>query len=383
MTETAASKTEQSEPADEVLPPLAVPPPAQSRGTAVAWTLVVVLMILVAGYVTLPMWRDNLPSYVQDRLGGGLQTSVADDRRVTADLTALRTENDNLKAAVTDLRKNLEELRARLAAIDDLAARQKTGEKALEEVRTELKSAVNPKMLGVTPRLTERIDALEKSMSGAVAAQSGQAAVGEKLDAGVSSLTGRIDAVEATVAELRKSAKTSGRGDALVLAAGQMRDALFRAAPFEAEIATLKNLAGDDTAVAAAIAPLENMAAAGIPSRAAVLSRLSGNVDAIVAATRNPDDGDWIDRAVSGLRGFVKVRRVDGKGSGRDAILARAEAAAKRGDLAVAAAEMEELDGNAAETAKPWLQDARARLAAEAARAALNRIVLNGLASSG
>ena len=64
-------------------------------------------------------------------------------------------------------------------------------------------------------------------------------------------------------------------------------------------------------------------------------------------------------------------------------ILARAEAAAKRGDLAVAAAEMEELDGNAAETAKPWLQDARARLAAEAARAALNRIVLNGLASSG
>ena len=220
-------------------------------------------------------------------------------------------------------------------------------------------------------------------MSGAVAAQSGQAAVGEKLDAGVSALTGRIDAVEATVAELRKSAKTSGRGDALVLAAGQMRDALFRAAPFEAEIATLKNLAGDDTAVAAAIAPLENMAAAGIPSRAAVLSQLSGNVDAIVAATRSPDDGDWIDRAVSGLRGFVKVRRVDGKGSGRDAILARAEAAAKRGDLAVATAEMEKLDGNAAETAKPWLQDARARLAAEAARAALNRIVLNGLASSG
>ena len=70
---------------------------------------------------------------------------------MTAHLTALRTENDNLKAAVTDLRKNLEELRARLAVIDDLAARQKTGEKVLEEVRTELKSAVNPKMLGVTP----------------------------------------------------------------------------------------------------------------------------------------------------------------------------------------------------------------------------------------
>ena len=66
-------------------------------------------------------------------------------------------------------------------------------------------------------------------MSGAVAAQSGQAAVGEKLDAGVSALTGRIDAVEATVAEL-EIGKDIGQGDALVLAAGQMRDALFRAA---------------------------------------------------------------------------------------------------------------------------------------------------------
>ena len=150
MIETAAPKTEQSEPDDKVPPPLAVPAP-RVRGPAIAWTLVMVLAIAVAGYVTLPMWRGKLPSYVQDRLGGGLQTSVADDRRVTADLTALQTENDNLKAAVTDLRKNLEELRARLAAIDDLAARQKTGEKALEEVRAELKSAVNPKMLGVDP----------------------------------------------------------------------------------------------------------------------------------------------------------------------------------------------------------------------------------------
>ena len=377
MTETAASKTEQSEPADEVLPPLAVPPPAQSRGTAVAWTLVVVLMILVAGYVTLPTWRGKLPSYVQDRLGGGLQTSFADDRRLTAELTALRTENDTLRAAVTDLGKNLEESRA--AGRDRRSSRPpETGEKALEE-RTELKSAATQNAR-VDPRLAQRIDALETSISGAVAVQSSQAAAGEKMD-GVAALTARIDAPKPPWPSW-KSAKKSGLGDALVLA---VTSCAMRCTvpPFEAEIATLKNLAGDDTAVAAAIAPLENMAAAGIPSRAAVLSRLSGNVDAIVATTRNPDDGDWIDRAVSGLRGFVKVRRVDGKGSGRDAILARAEAAAKRGDLAVATAEMEKLDGNAAETAKHWLQDARARLAAEAARAALNRIVLNGLASSG
>ena len=203
-------------------------------------------------------------------------------------------------------------------------------------------------------------------------------------------LTARIDAIEsrvadlqATVAELQKTSKSSGRGDALVLAVGQLRDALSRAAPFEAEIATLKKLAADKQAVAAAIAPVESLAATGVPSRAAVLSRLSGAVDAVVSSTRVPDGGDWVDRTVSKLQGFVSVRRVDGKGDGADAVLARAEAAAKRGDLAVTVAEMSKLDGKAAGAAKAWLTDAKARLAAESARAALNRIVLDGLATSG
>ena len=58
----------------------------------------------------------------------------------------------------------------------------------MEKVRTELKSAVIQKQRD--PRLTGHVDALEKSISGAVAVI-GQAAVGEKLDAGVAALTGR------------------------------------------------------------------------------------------------------------------------------------------------------------------------------------------------
>ena len=348
-----------------------------------------VFAVAIAGYVTLPMWRDKLPQYVQERLGGGQSGPIAADGSVTAELTALRMQNDTLKAAVADLGKNLDDSRARLTALDDLAARQSTGEKALADLRTELKSAP-PENPATDPALLARLDALEKSLSGAVAAQTGQAAAGEKLDAGVSALTTRIDALEsriadlqAAVAELQKTSQSSGRGDALVFAAGQLRDALSRAAPFEAEIATLKKLAADNQAVAAAVAPVEPLAATGVPSRAAVLSRLSAAVDAVVAATRTSDGGDWMDRTVSKLQGFVSVRRIDGKGGGTDAVLARAEAAANRGDLAVAVAEMSKLDGNAANAAKAWLQDANARLSAEAARAALNRIVLDGLATSG
>jgi len=381
MIETATPETAQSDPDEKVLSPATAPP--RSRAPAVAWTLVVVFAVAIAGYFTLPMWRDKLPQYVQDRLGGGRPATVVADDRVTAELTALRTQNDTLKAAVADLGKNLEDSRARLSAIDDIAARQSTGEKALEDLRSELKTAAQPETPAVDTELLARLDALEKSISGTIAAQSGQAAAGQKLDAGVAARTARIAALEAAVAELQSASRASGKIDALALAAGRLRDALARATPFEAEIATLKNLAGDNAAVAAAIATVESRAMAGIPSRASVLSRLPGTVDAIVAATRTPDDGGWMDRTVSKLRSFVTVRRVDGKGGGADAIVARAETAANRGDLAVAVAEMSKLDGKAADVSKAWLQDARARLAAEAARTALDRIVLDGLATSG
>lgn len=381
MTETATPETAQSDPDEKVLSPATAPP--RSRAPAVAWTLVVVFAVAIAGYFTLPIWRDKLPQYVQDRLGGGRPATVVADDRVTAELTALRTQNDTLKAAVADLGKNLEGSRARLSAIDDIAARQSTGEKALEDLRSELKTAAQPETPAVDTELLARLDALEKSISGTIAAQSGQAAAGQKLDAGMAALTARIAALEAAVAELQSASRASGKIDALALAAGRLRDALARATPFEAEIATLKNLAGDNAAVAAAIATVESRAMAGIPSRASVLSRLPGTVDAIVAATRTPDDGGWMDRTVSKLRSFVTVRRVDGKGGGADAIVARAETAANRGDLAVAVAEMSKLDGKAADVSKAWLQDARARLAAEAARTALDRIVLDGLATSG
>ena len=193
----------------------------------------------------------------------------------------------------------------------------------------------------------------------------------------------RIAALETAVAAFGKAAVAASRADAVALAAGQLRDALSRTAPFGAEIATLKRLAGDNPSVAAAIAPVEIHAAAGVPSRATLLARLPAVVESVVDAIRAPDDGDWIDRTMSKLRGFVSVRRVDGRGGGLDAVLARAEAAAKRGDLSAAAEEIGKLEREAAAVSRSWLDAARARLAADAARAALNRIVLDGLATSG
>jgi len=62
--------------------------------------------------------------------------------------------------------------------------------------------------------------------------------------------------------------------------------------------------------------------------------------------------------------------------------VATAEGALAAGDLAGAVAALEKLDGAAAAKAKPWLDAARARLAAEAALAAASDSVTAHLAQA-
>jgi hypothetical protein len=79
------------------------------------------------------------------------------------------------------------------------------------------------------------------------------------------------------------------------------------------------------------------------------------------------------------LTGFITIRRIDGKGSDTDAILARAEMAARNGDLSGAITEMSSLTGGAADASAAWISTARNRLAAERARADLDKIALTGV----
>jgi hypothetical protein len=77
------------------------------------------------------------------------------------------------------------------------------------------------------------------------------------------------------------------------------------------------------------------------------------------------------------------VRRIDGNGTGTDAVLARAEIAARQGDLAAVVNELSRLNGEAAKTVASWLAAARSRLDADAAGVTLNKIILSGLSTAG
>ena len=81
---------------------------------------------------------------------------------------------------------------------------------------------------------------------------------------------------------------------------------------------------------------------------------------------------------IARARSVVVIRRTGPgvKGSGPEAIVARAEVQLDAGDLAGAVETLSALQGKAAEAAEPWLATARAHIAALAAVGTLHRAAL-------
>src|SRR5207248_8060488 len=114
--------------------------------------------------------------------------------------------------------------------------------------------------------------------------------------------------------------------------------------------------------------PLAEPAKTGVASRAVLIARLHALAGAIATAAAPPADPDWGDKVLARLRGLVTIRRIDGASQSEpEAAVSAAERALRGGDLAGAVAALDRLAGPPAETARPWLQMARQRLAVEAA----------------
>jgi hypothetical protein len=342
-------------------------------------TLIAVIVLLGLGYATLPSWRDSLPPVVRDHLSGTAAVSGA-----------LQRENRALGARLTDLtsklrakESNLGAAQYRIAAMENqaadrtakLTAKLAASEKALASLRTantagELAATENTALKGRIAALDQLLAAEKKARASANAATNKAEAMAiERAAAEIAGLEKNLDTA-------RKAAVLAGKTDTIALAARKLRDALFGAAPFVAEIKALQDMAGEAPAVAAALSAIKTLAPKGIATRNDLFTRLPAAITAVVAADRRSNNDSWIDRTVSKLTGFVTVRRIDGKGTGADAILARAEMAARRGDLTKTANEISALTGPGAAAAASWLKAAQARLAADLARAALDKIVL-------
>jgi hypothetical protein len=255
--------------------------------------------------------------------------------------------------------------------IDELAARLGRIESAQAAPRAPVTDPV------VLSRITAAENAT-KSLSDNAAALSRRA---DTIDAAVREMNGKIEKLTAALTEVQTTARAaaagSDRASRLAVAASALRNAVEHGDPFIAELAIVKPLAPD----ASAIAALEPFAAAGVPGNAALGQELAAIVRPMLsAAGAPPGDGNFLDRLQANAQKLVRVRPVDAKprGDDRAAMLTRVEQRATQGNIAGALAELNKLPADARAPAQAWIAktearnkaiDASRRLAADAVAA--------------
>ncbi|UEM21127.1 hypothetical protein JL100_029390 [Skermanella mucosa] len=236
-------------------------------------------------------------------------------------------------------------------------------------------------------QLESRVGTLDQQQSQAIArlrdSVAGLEQEANRLAQEINSTANRATQVAETLT-LRQAQES--KAQALVLAAGQLRATLQSSRPFSSELSAVRAVNLEDPKVVQALDAIEPHAADGIPTEAQLNQRFSDVAGEIVRAgvLASGASGEWWDKALSTASSLVSVRRTAGEiqGSGADAVTARAERHLKSGRLDEAVKELETLTGEPATVAQPWIQDAKARLAANEAGALLTGQAIARLAGS-
>jgi hypothetical protein len=228
--------------------------------------------------------------------------------------------------------------------------------------------------------LRQRIDDLAAVARDAKTRADAAADTAAKVPQADAALRTEVEALAARVAALEHAERatdrridqsmtgaSSDRAVRLAVVADALRAGVARGTPFTAELAAAKTLGAE----AAALAPLEAVAAAGVPSAEKLAQDLDKLAPAMLSAAAPPTrDGGILDRLQANAERLVRIHPV-GEAAGDDpaAGLARAGAKAHRGDIAGALAEVERLPPAVKAPAADWIKAAQARVAAtDAAR---------------
>ncbi|WGF88722.1 mitofilin family membrane protein [Marinivivus vitaminiproducens] len=233
---------------------------------------------------------------------------------------------------------------------------------------------------GQVGQIGSRVDDLAGQVSGRFDDLSGQ--IGEsrqlagELQGRIAAVTDMTQAAQTGVTTLQQQVTEAGtrQRDAVLLAMANtgLRDAMASGAPFPGVVTTLQDVAGRDPAVGSAVEALVPVADSGVIERDALIAAYGEAESSALGAVQSGGSQDWIEQARGTLSSLVTVRSSGPQtGEGPQATLSRARESVDRGDLAAAIGEIETLQGPAADAMADWLADARGRLAAEQAAAAL------------
>ena len=365
-------------------------PPAKPRGTfpAILWTVALIAVAVGAAYAARPFWLPQLAEMLLAIVEDPRVVAIDDRLKALEDTARARTQTN---AVIQDLEAERARFTERLTVLmDRIDALESTSQSIRQRVSATVPPADVQRAEEELRELSQRLSDLERGgqklepLSQRVARLEEGDATAAVRQAELRELEGRSEQIKGLVAglgarldDLEESTGAGiaeGRAESVVLGVGQLREALKSSAPFVNELQALRAVAGDGPGVADALELLRPHAGKGISSLEDLRARFDTVASDIARATMKLEGEGWIARVVNRLMALVTVRRAVDETTleGVEGIVARAEASLKRGDLGAAIAEVESLDGAAAETVVPWLAVARARLAAEQAMAKLH-----------
>jgi hypothetical protein len=323
--------------------------------------------------VTRDLWDPN-----RSPAAGAVDPAQVDS--LTGRIQALETVTSNIQP------ETLGALRQRLGQVEEQATSQ--GDR-LSSLNNRIDQVAKASAAGPDPQLSDSIDRLEGNVTDTAARLNDLA----KQLAGTGDVTTRLETVErrwsaieqriSALDELERQVGSLAQADreaaasqdvALALAIGQLRDALRSSAPFQREMTALQAAVQEDRELRDVLAPLAQHASTGVPTADALRRDFSQVARRVASAGSGGDETGWLGGVMRRLSNIVTVRPVGEAAEGNDAgaTVARAEARLEAGNLAGAVAALGGLQGPAAEAARPWLERARARLAAQRALSTLN-----------
>ncbi len=358
------------------------------RGARAAVWLAGLLILILAGVALSPFWAPQIEPLLpwgenRDEYAALAARVAAVEARPVAPNTGI----DAVQSAISALSRRVDQLDSRLTSlekrptppsVDTDAINSAVGAlgRRVDQLEAAGKPDLGPIRAGVQ-QLEQRLAAIETQSASRMASETAASKDMQQELSRVGKVEGELaDRVAALEREAQSQNRAELRADGmLALLLGQMREAIEQARPFPTEFdAFVKFARGSD--LAAAAEPLAEPARNGVASRAVLVKGLAELAGRMAVASEPAVHSDWREQTLARLRGLVTIRRIDGpshtgSGGGSDGgsegVVAAAQTALARGDLAGAVAALEPLTGADAEAARPWLLMARERLAAEAA----------------
>jgi len=304
--------------------------------------------------IQLPAPTDLSP--VQSGLKGA-QDNLAD---LGDDVRGLKSKTEKDIGDLTDLLTReggrLEAVEASITALkEQLITVRKTAEN--REVAPSKPVSPAPEVMATLDNLQAAVDRLKDEL----------ASVKSDVSSSAEQASGQKDQISALSAalksQLEKQSEQDGNAEeALVLLAlGELQresrgSEAFSGAVEQALSVTPEGMHTD-------LADLMTVAKVGAPTDRDLRAGFEEIAGDIAQASRLPDSETWYGKTLHNLASLVKFRRIDDvTGDSVDAIVARAEQKLAGRDLAGAVKVVESLQGEAADVAKDWLSQAKARL---------------------